>query len=206
MPLYSKKSIDKDTVLVVWEISEPFDELINQVDLNPLSKIRVDKFTSEKRKVEFVCSRIILQEMGYSDFDLTYREDGAPLLKGKYISISHTSEFVAVIVSGKKIGLDIEKNRKQIFRISHKFISAEEANMFDSTSIEILSIIWNCKEAMFKLCDKTGIDFIKNLHVTSISLESSSVEGKLIFDNEIKMVKGKIDIFSNHTLVYLMIN
>ena len=206
MPLYSKNIIDISTTLLVWKIEEDFNSLFSSVKLNPNSIARLDSFSSNKRKIEFLATRKLLEEIDISDFDLTYREDGAPLIKDGYISISHTSDFAAIIISDKKVGIDIEKNRQQIFRISHKFLSTYEKTKFDVDSLKVLSIIWNCKEAMFKMCNKSGIDFRENLNVLSIDFEMEQVKSELIFEDKRINVSGKLDIFSNHTLVYLMID
>ena len=205
MPLYSKNKIDNSTTLLLWKIEEDYDTLFSFVQLQPDSIKRLDKFSSVKRKIEFLATRMLLEEVGLSDADLSYREDGAPIIKGKFISISHTSYFVAIIVSDKKVGIDIERNRQQIFRIAHKFVNEDEKNKFDVDSLEILSIIWNSKEAMFKLCDRTGIDFKDNLNVSKIDFDDKIVEAELSFNENKIGVKGRLDIFANHTLVFLMI-
>ncbi len=205
MPLYTKNKVDSSTTLLVWKIEEDFNSLLSSIKLKADSIERLEKFLSNKRKLEFLATRNLLAEVGLDDYDLTYREDGAPLLKDGFISISHTSDFVAIIISDKKVGVDIEKNRQQIFRIAHKFINNDEESKFDITSLKVLSVIWNSKEAMFKLCDKTGIDFKKNLNITHIDFNGNEVKAELIFDNEKVSVSGKLDIFDNHTLVYLMI-
>ncbi len=206
MPLYNKHEIDNDTSLLIWKIDEEYDVLLSSVKLGKNSINRIEKFLSEKRKIEFLATRMLLQELDYSDLDLKYNNDGAPYLKDKFISISHTNEFAAIIISNKKVGIDVEKNRTQIFRIAHKFVNDEEKASFDTESLEVLSIIWNCKEAMFKLCDKTGIDFRKNLNITNINLGDRTINAELIFDDKKQALKGKIDIFNEHTLVYLMID
>ena len=206
MPLYFKNKIDSSTTLLVWKIEEDFQTLLSEVELKLSSTKRLDNFSSNKRKLEFLVTRKLLAEAGLTDYDLSYREDGAPLLKDGFISISHTSDFVVIVVSERKVGVDIEKNRQQIFRIAHKFINAEEKSRFDTDSLETLSVIWNCKEAMFKLCDRVGIDFRENLNVTQIDFDNKKVKAELIFGEDIKGVSGSLDIFSNHTLVYLMID
>jgi phosphopantetheinyl transferase len=206
MPLYIKNKIDSSTLLLVWEIAEDLESLFSTVELKNDSIDKLEKFSSNKRKLEFLATRKLLAEAKLTDHDLSYREDGAPLLKDGFISISHTSNFVVIIVSDKRIGVDIEKNRQQIFRIAHKFINTEEAAKFNTDSLETLSVIWNCKEAMFKLCDKTGIDFRENLNVTEIDFNNKQVKAELIFEEGKKYVSGRLDIFANHTLVYLMID
>jgi len=204
MPLYSIKKIDSSTTLAIWKIEEDFDSLLSSVTLNSKSMERLEVFSSDKRKLEFLATRNLFTKLGLSDSEVTYRDDGAPIIKDGYISISHTSEFVAVIISGKRVGVDIERKRKQLFRITNKFINDNERSKFDVKSLEILSVIWNSKEAMFKLCRRQGIDFRQNMNVTGIDFETKDVVSELIFDDKMIQVKGKLDIFGNHTLVYLM--
>ena len=50
-----------------------------------------------------------------------------PNLKdGKNISISHSFDYSVIIVSDKIIGIDIEKQRDKIKRISSRFIGREK--------------------------------------------------------------------------------
>ena len=201
MPLYKKIRPNKNTSLLVWKVDEDFDTLISKVQLKDESFNKVEKFKSQKRKIEFLIVRILLEKIGFTDEELKYRDSGAPYLDNAFISISHSSDYVAVTTSDNKIGVDIEKNREQIFRIAHKFINNKEKEIFDTSDLETLSIIWNAKEAMFKLCDKVGIDFRKNINVNEIDIDKGLIEAELIFDKETKKVSGSIDIFDNHTLV-----
>lgn len=205
MPLYSKNEVNNSTTILVWKIEEDFDSLFSPIQLKAESIKKLEKFSSTKRKLEFLATRNLLAEIGLKDDDLFYREDGAPLIKNGNISISHTSNFVAIIISNKKVGIDIEKNRQQILRIKHKFVNADEEALFNTNSLEELSVIWNCKEAMFKLCNRTGIDFKKNLNVSKIDFKDKIIEGDLDFEDKKLKVSGKLDFFDNHTLVYLMI-
>jgi phosphopantetheinyl transferase len=203
MPLFKKINTDNNTHLLIWKIEESYNTLKSKIELKEDSKKKIEKFKSEKRKIEFLITRILLKELGFDDYDLKYKKSGAPYLhhSENFISISHSSEYVAVAVSNKKIGIDVEKNRNQIFRIIHKFINDKENKLFDSNNIEIVSIIWNAKEAMFKLCEKQGIDFKKNLIVTKIDIRKKNIKAELVFEDEIKKVSGQMDIFDNHTLV-----
>ena len=204
MGLYSKKIINNSYTLLIWKIDESYDELLNGLVLRNESVERLEAYGSEQRKKEFLATRWLLKEMSLSDRDLDYNSDGAPLLKDKYISISHTSNYVAVFIGETRVGVDIERNRQQIFRIAHKFVNKEEKEKFDTTSLEILSILWNTKEALFKLCERTGIDFRKNMNVNKISLEDRIVESELVFEDKKIKIEGLLDIFDEHTLVCLM--
>ncbi|MEN8138721.1 MAG: 4'-phosphopantetheinyl transferase superfamily protein [Bacteroidota bacterium] len=204
MPVYKKNIINNDSILLIWKIEEDYPALMNSLELSKESIDKIHSFSSDKRKVEFLSTRKLLREAGYSDTDLTYNSDGAPLLINSNISISHTRNYVAVFISSDRVGVDLERKREQLFRISHKFINKAEEKIFDTASLEMLSILWSCKEAMFKLCKRAGIDFKENLMVTKVDIENKILEGEILFDDLKTKVKGSLDIFDNHTLVYLM--
>jgi phosphopantetheinyl transferase len=63
--------------------------------------------------------RKLLQEASYNDFDLSYDELGKPHLKdGKHISITHSYQFSAIIISDQTVGIDIELQREKITKHS----------------------------------------------------------------------------------------
>ena len=68
--------------------------------------------------------------------DLDYNVNGKPELENRYISLSHSFDYSAVTVSDKKVGVDVEKFRSKISKISHKFISANEINLIGDQSID----------------------------------------------------------------------
>ena len=59
--------------------------------------------------------------------DIYYDEFGAPHIKGNKISISHSSEITAIIVSPYEVGVDIQKISPKTLAISTKFISENTA-------------------------------------------------------------------------------
>ena len=81
---------------------------------------------SESHQKGFLSVRHLLRDVGYTDQDLFYDDYGKPHLKdGKCISITHSHNFSAIIVSDKEVGIDIEMQREKIRRIAHKFIDYE---------------------------------------------------------------------------------
>jgi phosphopantetheinyl transferase len=57
---------------------------------------------------------MLLQNIGYSDFDLFYDEYGKfHLHDGRHISISHSNDFSAVVISNEILGLDIEQIKEK---------------------------------------------------------------------------------------------
>ena len=60
---------------------------------------------SELHQRGFLSVRMLLVEFGYTDEDLVYDSFGKPHLKdGKHISITHSYNFSAVVISSKAVG------------------------------------------------------------------------------------------------------
>ncbi|MBQ0741343.1 4'-phosphopantetheinyl transferase superfamily protein, partial [Aquimarina celericrescens] len=80
---------------------------------------------------------------------------------GKHISITHSFEFTGVIVSDKKVGIDIEKQREKIKLIAPKFTPIEEYKALGDGEdlIRKLTIVWGAKESLYKLYGKRGLLF-----------------------------------------------
>src|ERR1700754_2887962 len=109
MPLYKSVAIDQDTRLLIWKNSESLEELLQQVTLKDTCMSRVNAMKSELHKKGFLGVRMLMQEIGYTDFDLFYDAEGNPHLKdGMNISITHSYAFSAIIVSKNDIGIDME--------------------------------------------------------------------------------------------------
>ena len=74
----------------------------NLEELSLLSpKTKTSHLQSEKRKKEFICSRILLHIFDKTE-SISYSENGNPQLKGNnFISISHSGEMVCIAI---KIG------------------------------------------------------------------------------------------------------
>lgn len=162
MPLYKTFTPNSQTTVKIWKITESFDNLMQDLVLKPESAKRVLSMKSEWHQRGFLCARHILKDLGYSDLDLFYDENGKPHLKdGKCISITHSFLFVGVIVSDAEVGIDIEMQRDKIARIAPKFIDYE-FNYLDKESeqyINKLTIIWCVKESLYKLFATPGMVF-----------------------------------------------
>ncbi|MEN3323371.1 4'-phosphopantetheinyl transferase superfamily protein [Mariniflexile soesokkakense] len=172
MPLYKTITPDSQTVVKIWKISESFDDLMQSVNLKPKSLERVLGMKSEMHQRGFLSVRCLLKAYGYEDVDLSYDENGKPYLKdGKYISITHSFNFSAVIISDAITGIDIEKQRDKIGVIAHKFIDYEFSYLNENTIdyVNKLTVIWCVKESLYKLFATPGLSFKQHCLVIPIS-------------------------------------
>lgn len=153
----------------------------------------------------------MLQQAGYSDFDLFYDQFGKPHLHDdKHISISHSHEFSSIIISDQKVGIDIEMQRNKIVRIADKFVNNKELLHFGDAStqdyIKKLTVKWGTKEAIFKIRNEPGISFKDHIWVNSFEIDDQKTTAIL----EMEKVKQQFSIyfeeFEGFTLVYAFEN
>ncbi|KAB1156110.1 4'-phosphopantetheinyl transferase family protein [Flavobacterium luteum] len=206
MPVYKTINFNTATQILVWKITESFEQLFNEVQLNEKSKLRLNGMKSVLHQRAFLSVRKLLQEIGYTDYDLFYDEFGKPHLNdGNHISITHSHEFSALIISNQKVGIDIEMQREKIKNIADKFIDYEfnYLNKEDTQDyLSKLTVIWGVKESIFKIRNEPGISFKKNIKVNSFQLANKQALAWLKMD----MIKEPFSVFfeeiENFTLVY----
>ena len=206
MPLYKTIDCNEDTQLLIWKITESLDELVSEVKMKPKTQLRFDNMKSTLHKRAFLTVRMLLKEIGLTDVDLHYDSSGKPYLdNGKHISITHSHQFSAIIISDHYIGIDIEMQREKIQRIADKFVTKEFEYLDPKNEreyIKKLTVIWGAKEAIFKIRNEKGISFKDHIEVDSFQLNENSTDAVLNFNN--LSIKYHIDFseIEDCTLVY----
>ena len=164
----------------------PFADIdFSQVEdiLNNDEKIRFQTFKG-KRRQEFAAARTILYGMLGNRYEhIQYTAEGKPYLQNYNISISHSNNYCAIIMSaGAQVGIDIEEYRTKITQLAPRFMTNAELQKF--TTLEQQTLVCCAKEALFKLSN-AGADFRKNFHVHSIDgdLERGSIFAEVKNEN-----------------------
>ena len=212
MPLYKTIHHNSNTQILIWDITESFEQLNQQVQLNQKNQLRLNGMKSEIHQRAFLSIRKLLALAGYSDFDLEYDVFGKPhLVDGRYISITHSHHFSAIIVSNEPVGIDIEMQRNIILKIAHKFVNDDELNRLQKTDlaeyIKKLTVKWGAKEAIFKIKNEKGISFKDHIQVTPFELNETSSSANLSYrglDEKFTIHFSELD--TNFTLVYAFEN
>lgn len=206
MPLYKSVSLYPDTELLVWKITESYSDLFSAVSLKKNCLDRLEGMKSELHRKGFLSVRMLLQEAGYTDFDLFYGDDGKPhLTDNKYISITHSHNFSAIVISDRNVGIDIEKQRNKITIIADKFCISEfdYLNPADKvTFIKQLTAIWGVKESLFKILSVPGISFKNHINVASFSLTDGNGNATLKLDKKFYKYNFFFEEIEDFTLVY----
>ena len=112
----------------VWKMEESSDELLGMLEHKADYSSFLERVSAEKRRQERFASRVLLKELLGEEVRVDYHSTGAPFLAcvPLYISISHTKDYVAVILDKRPTGIDIEYRSDRILKIRSRFMNPEE--------------------------------------------------------------------------------
>ena len=188
MALYKTLTVNKVTKVLIWKIEESISKLQEGIVLSENSATRLNSMKSELHQKGFVSIRHLLKEVGYTDADLIYDEYGKPHLKdGKFISITHSYNFTAIIVSDDlHVGIDIEKQREKILKIAHKFTPFEEYKTIANVDalISKLTIVWGAKESLYKIYGKKKLLFLHHIYIEDFKFSDEKTTGEIRYNGE----------------------
>lgn len=205
MPLYKKFKIGKNAQVLIWQITESFEDLFDEVYLKDISLVRVNNMKALSHQKGFLSVRKLLQEVGYTDEDLFYDETGKPrLLDGKLISITHSFEFSALIISDRIAGIDLEMQREKIITIAEKFMDTEYDFLPKEKDLDFIqksTVIWGVKEAIFKIENQVGISFKDHISVFPFEMSDEKTSAILTFGSQVKEFSIQFEIVENYIVV-----
>ena len=209
MPLYKTITVNSTTKVLIWKIEESFKTLSEDVVLTERSKSRVAGMRSELHQRGFISIRHLLASEGYTDHDLFYDENGKPHLKdGKHISITHSFNFSAIIISDIEVGIDVEKKREKILRIAHKFTNFEDYQnlIHKDVIVRKLTIVWCAKESLYKSFNRVGLTFLNHINVEDFSLYQNVTTASVDFEDKIEGYNISFLEFEGFTCAYALLN
>lgn len=208
MPLYKIITVNDNTSLAIWKVSEPLDQLAEGVQLTQHCRKRIAHMKSQLHQRAFMSIRHLLAEVGYVDHDMYYDDFGKPHLKdGNFISITHSYEFTAVIVSKiTPVGIDIEKQREKILKIAPKFTPLREYRTLanDDAIMRKLTIVWGAKESLYKIYGQKGLSFLQHINVTDFSFEDGSTTAVINYHGKESYYDIIFTEFEGFTCVYAL--
>lgn len=206
MALYKTLTVNSKTKVLVWKIEETIEELSAQISLSATSKNKFERMKSEIHQKGFLSIRHLMKEVGLNDHDLNYDEFGKPhLIDGRFISITHSFNFTAIIISeDKKVGIDIEKQREKILKIAHKFTPIEEYKTIANIDalIRKLTIVWAAKESLYKIYGKKKLLFLHHIYIEDFKFEDCKTSGSIRFEEENSIHQIHFLEFEGFTCVY----
>ena len=195
MALLSIRHLWDDVNLGIWAIEDTVEQLFEQYPhLKDLKVYLDEKYKNEGRKKEILAVRALLYEMTHEESSkrISHEPSGKPLLKGYFISISHTKGYAAVIMSKtRNVAVDIEYVSDRVSKIVDKFIRSDE----DSSTIEVQLKNWCAKETVYKYFSE------EDLQYSEMRLHDLSSSHALVDDLKIKKT---IDVFFDTNSQYVL--
>ena len=203
MPLLKTVPLNDHTQLLVWKITESFDELFHSVRLRDVSLARLESMKSESHQKGFLGVRKLLENTGYTDFDLHYDEFGKPHLKdGKHISISHSNDFSIIVLSDENIGADLEILKDKTLKLAPRFMDTCHLEKL-SPEDELLkaTVVWGIKESVFKIKNEAGISFKDHIFENDFNLQDKKCKVELRFNNKTETFDIVFEFIENYVFV-----
>ncbi len=188
MPLFFEQTINEHTKLGIWKIEEPEKFFLKAGSLQR-------SITHPHKRLQHLAGRFLLSYL-FPQFPLSLiqiKNTKKPFLENDafHFSISHCGNFAAAVVSTKeKVGIDIEIKTPKIEKIAHKFLHFSEAKWIDQqltnnennyTKIDLLTIVWCAKEALFKWWGEGGVDFSEMMRLSESKVEiEGTIDGQVL--------------------------
>ena len=157
-------STEKDPfTLKKWAILETEEELMEMWERG-FQMEQMPTIKAAHRRSEWLASRLLMRELGITT--ISYLSNGKPVSPGCFISLSHSSNEVALVVSTTEVGLDIQFVNEKISIIRSRFCSDTEWQWLQvhPESLRALTIVWSAKEAVFKYYGEE-VEFAEHMQV-----------------------------------------
>lgn len=207
MPLYKTITIDATTKVLIWKIEESVEELSQGLNLTTYCQNRLKQIKFSGQKSQFLSIRHLLKEIGYKDSDMYYNPMGKPYLhNGKHISITHSYQFSAIVISSEPVGIDIEKQREKILRVASRFTPLEEYRTLANHEaiIRKLTLVWSAKEAIYKVMETPGLSFLDHIYVHDFDFNANLTTAKVNYKNKLTTFSVKFLEFEGFSCAYAL--
>lgn len=173
-------SPENNAKILIWEITETEEELITSLANFKKYEPEFTALKNSKRKLEFLASRIALNYLAGQTVYVAYDTSGKPFLLNEklHISISHSRQWVAVMLAGTNCGIDIECPTDKILKVYRRFLNdQEQRDLFQNTGdIVKLQLAWSAKEALYKIIGEKAVDFSGQLQIAPFEAQQ---EGRI---------------------------
>jgi 4'-phosphopantetheinyl transferase EntD len=138
------------------------------------------RFQNEKRRREHLAwRRIVRRELG-AKIHIDYNDVGAPQVDvaGRYISVAHGGDSVAVAIADEPVGVDIEYLTRDFDRAKERYMNAQELTLSDDSRWACYA--WCAKEAIYKLCGRRGLELREELLIEGFDSERMIIYGGVV--------------------------
>ena len=184
------KKITEKNLIYVWKITSLLDKLYSNKSLSTIELDQVSDIKSEKRKIEFLATRIALKNLFDDKLELKHHESGRPFIKeAKLISISHSNNFIAIAFGEDNIGIDIEKPQDKMLKLITRILSETEIKQFQQKpTLENACKMWSTKESVLKYIGNKNLNFKDDIIIDKDSVKYFDLNFKMYFETIEEMI------------------
>ena len=177
MAIFFQHSINDATKLGIWKIEEPESFFLGKVPLK-------QQVTHPYKRLQHLAGRMLLKEL-FEDFpleEILIADTRKPFLEDDeyHFSISHCGNFAGAIASREnRVGVDIEFISPRLKGIAPKFLTEDESRYLQqwqymsTLHLQMITIIWSAKEAIFKWYGAGKVDFRKHMVMDGVIVTGS---------------------------------
>ena len=177
MPIFFQHSINDVTKLGIWKIEEPESFFLTKVPLK-------QQVTHPYKRLQHLAGRLLLPEL-FEDFpihEIIIADTRKPFLEDEeyHFSISHCGNFAGAIASREnRVGVDVEFVSPRLKGISPKFLNEDERKYLEkwqymsTLHLQMITIVWSAKEAIFKWYGAGNVDFRKHMVLDGVIVTGS---------------------------------
>ena len=217
MPLANHHITEKNGHMALWHITENEAFFLEKLPLTDADRADLDA-RKGRRRLEWLAGKYLVQLLIDFKFKIVKDAFGKPHLAGSdlHISISHSSEYAAAIVSPNPVGIDIQEVTPRLDRIAWRVMNANKLKQLSPTHrLDHLHTYWCAKEALYKAYGWRELDFRKNIVIDPFVFPENGLEkGEFLsategvisreaFEKKFTIYVGKID---NCILVYSLLS
>lgn len=162
MPRIINNGLPKGVYL--WKIEESVEQLTDMVQLSENERLRFAAIKQPGKVSEKLAVRVLLQNTAKCSSSIDYTHDGRPTIRGSEISISHAGGYVALYLSEKPVGIDLESVDRKAEKLRDRVVLGSEEEVCQSVfPTNPLILAWCVKESMFKAMQCREVDFVKEI-------------------------------------------
>jgi phosphopantetheinyl transferase len=208
MPLFKTISF-AGGLIGVWKLVEKSSDLLLCFSPEELADPSFQQYTHEKRKVEWLATRVLIKQLIGSEFAISYLESGKPILnhtRFKHLSISHSRWFVAVILHEHlNVGIDIEDMTRNYNPVEKKYLSEDELVQVAKKPL-LQCLYWCAKEAIFKLVPEDGVEFRQQIHIFAFNPElEDHFSARFTTESKESIYQLHFQSFADHCWVWVAV-
>jgi phosphopantetheinyl transferase len=211
VPIFFQHSINDVTKLGIWKIEEPESFFLTKVPLK-------QQVTHPYKRLQHLAGRLLLPEL-FEDFplhEIIIADTRKPFLEDDeyHFSISHCGNFAGAIASrANRVGVDVEFVSPRLKGISTKFLNEEERKYLEkwqymsTLHLQMTTIVWSAKEAIFKWYGAGNVDFRKHMVLDGVIVTGSDnwITIPFLFKKDQKIsLKVMARTFNDMVLAYVV--